>query len=77
MRRRVGSASAAKVRFKVFGEYLTIWLTIKPDFSAMQIKNFTRLDFRRLPNPGSKTGTESEVPAAPKKNKGHVVGDQQ
>jgi hypothetical protein len=28
MRRRVGSAKAAKVRFKVSGEYLTIWLNI-------------------------------------------------
>ena len=28
MRRRVGSASAAKVWFNVRGEYLTIWLTI-------------------------------------------------
>ena len=40
MRRRVGSANAAKVRFKVFGEYLTIWLTIKPSRRIVQVKNF-------------------------------------
>ena len=28
IRRRVGSASAANVRFRTFGAYLTIWLTI-------------------------------------------------
>src|SRR5438046_9174632 len=28
MRRRVGSARAANVRFRVLGEYLTIWLNI-------------------------------------------------
>jgi hypothetical protein len=37
MRRRVGSARAAKVRFKTFGEYLTIWLTIYRQNRAMQI----------------------------------------
>ena len=39
MRRRVGSASAAKVRFKVV-EYLTIWLTIKRGRQILQVKNF-------------------------------------
>src|SRR5436309_2559723 len=42
MRRRVGSASAAKVRFRLFEAYLTIWLTIKRKNLRAQIKKCRR-----------------------------------
>jgi hypothetical protein len=38
MRRRVGSASAAKVRFNINGEHLTIWLSINRPSGVMQVK---------------------------------------
>lgn len=38
MRRRVGSASAANVRFNNRGEHLTIWLTINATYRGMQVK---------------------------------------
>jgi hypothetical protein len=46
MRRRVGSASAAKVRFSVLEEYLTIWLTINT--AALTCKLFSRYNFETL-----------------------------
>jgi hypothetical protein len=41
--RRVGSASAAKVRFNVSEEYLTIWLTISG--SRLNVQTFFLLQF--------------------------------
>jgi hypothetical protein len=38
MRRRVGSASAANVRFNNLGEHLTIWLSINVTRSLVQEK---------------------------------------
>jgi len=54
MRRRVGSASAANVRFNNLGEHLTMWLSINAARKTMQEK-FSNTRF---------CGTSAEIPGA-------------